>query len=800
MTTKQRRQGQGKSNGRFRRHLPTLAALLIFLTLTATLLNKALPPDETLLPLRIIQDLLPWDELVLGPRQNRLLIDPFFTFYPNRHLQTEALRQGTFPLWNPYLFAGTPAFADPNFQPFYPFNLLAAFLWPPHQAMPWLALFHLTTTGTLTYLLLRRHRLCWTAAVFGGAVWLLNGYGLVWLENPHRWSTAAWLPGIFWAYETAVQTERPRWLALGGLFLGVAVLGGQVQFVFMTGLALGVYALMTTASRWQQGERTIRPLAGLIIVALIGLGIGALILLPAGQFAALSSRTAPAVPITASRWPATQLITLLAPDFYGNPATPVVYWGPFNFAEMTAYFGIVALLLALMAPAVARRTHFLAITLTLFGLTLAIALGSLLATLLSLLPGGNFLVLNRTIVLIPLFGAWLAAAGLDGWLDTAVSVPRRALAVSGALIPLLAIVLFTRMALGEAFAAHRDTILPELGSAAAFVLAAAGALALAQHRPAHGGALIILLGAGELLLWGHAFNPINPIDYLYPYNNVVEHLNQDEGLYRVLPLQAGTAVFGPNVLSIYGHETITGYASLIKADHYDLVRDMDAEITIGWMQGNDNMLVMSHYHPLTALFNVKYVLSARPLQDPRLQESHFLDGIYIYENLAAMPRAFLVHHAVTAPPGEAGAVLLGGEVDWRETAVLEAPLPPAQAGQLAQSPLPSQGEAIIRTYGWNRVTVDVETAAPALLVLADAYYPGWAARLDGEPVPIYETDEIVRGVFVPKGSHTVTFTFRPPILFVAAGLAGLALLLALGLVVWDGRGPRPAGAKAVPPP
>jgi hypothetical protein len=214
---------------------------------------------------------------------------------------------------------------------------------------------------------------------------------------------------------------------------------------------------------------------------------------------------------------------------------------------------------------------------------------------------------------------------------------------------------------------------------------------------------------------------------------------------------------------------------------------MDDDIAIGWMQGNDNMLVMSHFHPLTALYNVKYILSAHPLEEPGLRQSHVLDGVYIYENPAAMPRAFLVHHAMAAPPGEAAALLLSGEIDWGETAVLESPLPPEQAGQLAAAPTPAQGRAEIVAYGWNQVTVQVKTAAPALLVLSDAYYPGWRAQLDGETVPIYETNEIGRGVFVPAGRHSVAFTFRPPVLHLAAALAIGGLLLALSLVVWDWR-------------
>ena len=98
-------------------------ALLIFALSAALLLHKSLLPQYTLVPLEIIQDIKPWDHLALGPRANRLIIDPFFIFYPNRALQTAAIQGGQLPLWNPHLFTGTPVIADPNFQPFYLPNL-----------------------------------------------------------------------------------------------------------------------------------------------------------------------------------------------------------------------------------------------------------------------------------------------------------------------------------------------------------------------------------------------------------------------------------------------------------------------------------------------------------------------------------------------------------------------------------------------------------------------------------------------------------------------------------------------------
>ncbi len=769
-----------------------LIALLIFALCAALLLHKSLLPQFTLVPLEIIQDIKPWDHLALGPRHNRLLIDPFFIFYPNRALQTAAIQSGQLPLWNPYLFTGTPVIADPNFQPFYFPNLLVATFLPAYHALPWLAWFHLTLTGMFMYLFLRR-RLAWLAAVLGGGVWLLNGYLMVWLENPHRLSTAAWMPALFWAYEIAVEEKKSAWAALAGLFLGLAVLGGQVQFVFIFGLVLFLYSLIKSffRARYKQ-EQPARPIATLLFIALIGLTIGSLVILPAAEFSSFSQRTlADAATILDSRWPATQLITLIAPDFYGNPAAEVRYWGAVNYAEVTVYFGVVALLLALSAVFVARDRRFLQTSLLLLAFILALALGTPVARALSLAPGFQFLALRRTIILIPFLGAWLAAAGVDGWLQS--DIPwRRALASVGLSSLIMAvIILVTINMLGQDFVDHRDTAVRELWRAAALMGITVFLLLAMRRRPLIAGPLLILLALGEVLQWGYDFNPITSIDYLYPDNAVTQYLGQETEPFRVLPLQAGKTVFGPNILSKFAIEDITGYSSLIKGDYAALLRAMDEEIEIGWMRGNENILVMSHFHPLAGMLNVKYILAAEELHDQAdLELSQKLDGVWIYENLAAGDRAFLVHDVQEVLPEDVLPALLSAGFDWRQSALVTEALPLDQQAQLADASPKTTDDVQITRYEAENIIINVETPEAAFLVLADAYYPGWQALLDGRSVPIYETNDVLRGVFVPAGSHEIQFQFRPRTLQVAIvlSLAGLLLALGVGFFAWRRQG------------
>lgn len=72
-----------------------------------------------------------------------------------------------------------------------------------------------------------------------------------------------------------------------------------------------------------------------------------------------------------------------------------------------------------------------------------------------------------------------------------------------------------------------------------------------------------------------------------------------------------------------------------------------------------------------------------------------------------------------------------------------------------------EGAVIVESYAATEVVLSVQTNAPAYLLLRDAWYPGWRALLNGDPVPVQRANVMFRAVRVPAGEHTVAFTFEP---------------------------------------
>jgi uncharacterized membrane protein YfhO len=96
----------------------------------------------------------------------------------------------------------------------------------------------------------------------------------------------------------------------------------------------------------------------------------------------------------------------------------------------------------------------------------------------------------------------------------------------------------------------------------------------------------------------------------------------------------------------------------------------------------------------------------------------------------------------------------------------------------------------------DRVVVQVESDGPAWLVVSDTWYPGWEARLDGDPVSIWRGDYLFRAVPVPAGTHIVEFVYRPVSFLTGVLLAGAAIVL-LVWAIWFSR-LRGAGAECAP--
>jgi hypothetical protein len=160
-----------------------------------------------------------------------------------------------------------------------------------------------------------------------------------------------------------------------------------------------------------------------------------------------------------------------------------------------------------------------------------------------------------------------------------------------------------------------------------------------------------------------------------------------------------------------------------------------------------------------------------------------IQGVWIYENPNALPRAYVSHHAEAVTDEEALRRLRQKDFDPWHTVLLASPLTPELEALTETSPLSSVSPADVIEYTPHHVVVDVQVAEPGVLVLSDAWYPGWRATVDGQEAEVLRVNHALRGVYVDGGAHRVRFQFRPLSLYLGAAITCAALATAV-LMAW----------------
>jgi Bacterial membrane protein YfhO len=169
---------------------------------------------------------------------------------------------------------------------------------------------------------------------------------------------------------------------------------------------------------------------------------------------------------------------------------------------------------------------------------------------------------------------------------------------------------------------------------------------------------------------------------------------------------------------------------------------------------------------------------------------HVVDAgsVSIYENLHVLPRVWLANSERVASGPQQLEIIRTGKISadakWQP---LDEVLVERPAGVAFPKEKPPSGRAEITNRTSNRVEVATDSFAPSLLVLADNYYPGWRAEVDGRAARIMRVNYNQRGVALPAGRHLVTFSYQPGSVLAGLLVSGLSLML---LLVWMNCRPR----------
>jgi hypothetical protein len=776
-----------------------LAVLLV-----AALFEEALTKGYVLSQADILFRFPPWSMHRLdGWLQpgNPLLADVPMQFYPFLVHAAEAVRNLDLPLWTTSIYGGHPFLASFQSAVFSPFTLLAYVVPLPFATVPVNAA-RLLVGGLGMFVFIRSLGLSWPAATFAGIAYLLNPFSIVWLEHPHA-AAAAWLPWVLWATHRAVVCGRGRDAALLAACMAMLLLAGHPETAFKVVMLTAPYGLLQAyraRNRW-------RALLNLCLGGGLGVLLSAVQLLPFLEYLPESriyvARSGYEVNPFFAPWQT--FVTAFVPRFFGSPIdeaaiSPENRLGvAANYNEQQIYAGMATWVLAavgLVAGWRSSRCRFFAAAglvagLLMYGVPIVHPIAGQLP-MLRLAALSRFGLITITCAIV------LAAVGVEALLRRPRELPderRRGAAdaspasaslepAQGSWQPAAFAMLFVSVIVLMWLLGERSTLEPvgwwvqaTLYSAAAVALGLAtlGAVMwrVQGRSPAVFVAMILALLGGDLLYFGRGVHPLMPAEHVFPEVPSIALVRADHGLYRVAGWEDALV---PNSAMVYGLQDVRGYDGMGPRRYVELLDTVLEPDDVFIRSG------LASASPLLDLLNVKYVF-APPGMRPPIQGLTGIDeeSASLYRNDDALPRAFLVDAYRVEEDAEILRLLRGGAIDFRRTVLLERE--PEQPFGTVQAGMASPGEAIVTQYQNHVVEIETVSDGARLLVLTDAYYPGWRAMVNGGPVRIARANYAFRAVPVPAGRSVVRFEYRPLSFTIGLLVSVAALLIVIGMVV-----------------
>jgi hypothetical protein len=639
----------------------------------------------------------------------------------------EQLQHGHMALWNPYVYNGFPVFANIEACYFEPSIFLSALI-AAHTSMDalpmlieWAVVLHIWVAGICAFRLFRRLGAGRAAAFAGAVIFETGSFFASRAENIGAIMAVSWMP-LAWLAALHLAEERgrsQRWIAALAFALGMSILGGFPQPTLVVFVSVCVLSGLFVALRMARPKLLLHTAAGCV------LGI----LLASVQFIPTTQLTNHSVAQYRADWLGTggglfpqSLVSLVAPNHY-NLFDMSRFKGPGDVTFLYMYCSIAGLLLAIYAIAAVRyRQVIVLMAMTAFGVFWMLGdKTALWRWLYPLLPEKVRIGIHPEYAycLLTMGIAALAAIGLErlrlhDWL---------------------------RWTIAAAIAADL------------FLVGSGRPMNLVSVRQEPGVTRDAYDGSRELL------------------EGVRSRVNRDNPPSRVDTVDAGMfwSIAGP----ITGVPSANGVSPLAPDLIIQLRLFLHDGARWGWYYPLEKL-----ESPVLDLLNARYVVAgpkaaARLRAVARFRQVASLPGNELFENLTVMPRFFQVHQVrAVSSVAEARAAIDRGEIDFRQTALAEAPiaLPPGQSGS---------DRVKIVDYEPNSVDLEVESRGNSLLVASETHYPGWQAWVDDQPAPIHRVDIALRGVVVPGGAHRVRMEFHPTILWVSLFIS-LATAAVLG--------------------
>jgi len=727
--------------------------------------------------------------------QTLVCFDTQILYAPQRWLVDEALRAFRLPLWNPFMGAGAPFLADAIHGVLHPVSILTAWLHTDRSA-DLLIGGYVACAGLGAAWLARELGVSRAGAAAAAVSFAGSGYVLSMAGNLVFLAGAGSLPFCLAGLRRVAAEPRPGSLALGVLGAAMLALSGDAQ-ALMVGGALSL-ALAWEAGGWRGAARA-------VAAGLVGLLVAGVQLVPSAANLPRSERADGSWVAEPGVWALVpwRLPELVLPGLFqgADPFVDPVFqelagpgaWPPGNLPHpfsQSVFIGLVPLALALVGLREGRRGRLLgALAVAMLWIALGATLGA--GAVLGQVPIWRaFRYAEKLVGPLTLVVAVLAGFGLDAVAERRAS-GRAVFGVAAALgLAALGLLLLAAGRLPPEVASEAHGRVLRGAWHVVGALAALGGWLLLRGRllsharlgaPAWRVGLAALAWAGAAVASPVALRPGDVAARLrtpgpalqaeppgprivVPYTH--DPLSTDPGFDW---LDQGGRVHAPLGYPAYNVRDRLDSLSLYNAMFPRRLRQLETAFSIRWSAA-------------ARRFAVTHVVIDPPL-NPHNRPFHDLataGGTLVWSGPRDVQVWAVPHRAWAAFPPEVRSVR-----DQRAALAELANGSPAVAIESWGDFRAAPGRVLSLERGLESLRVEAETEAESTLVVADAWWPGWEATIDGAAATIYAADVLVRAVKWPAGRHVLEMRYRPPELRTGllASVAGLLALAAWMLVL-----------------
>jgi hypothetical protein len=716
--------------------------------------------------------------------------------FPLRVLAAKDLDSGHLPLWDPYIWGGTPLLASFSAGATYPLTLLFAILPSlPAWVLTQIALYALVSVGTFVFF--RSSGRSVAAAMAAAASFSFAGFMSSQIGHVDAIEAAVWVPWLLFAVRRIAFSEHHRglWTGLLGIGVSIVVVAGSPNTFIDDFIAVGFYAIWLCIRHRDRAGRTL----GLTLAAgVVGGLLAAVLWAPGLAWESMTQRFGESYGFvsTGSLPPRLTILSVLPWLIGGNGNFGTgFYAGPYNLTELNGYIGLLPLMAACGLLASRFRHHrqrgdWLGwYVLVVLGLILAWGGDTPIGHVLYAIPYyGQLRDQSRNLLLVDLGLAGLLAS----WIDVAI-LPLRAGQHTLRLRR-------TEETTRDTFRLRRTevvwTLLPVIGVLVVwgYFLANPGSVAFrleavslthigAQKLDLTISALIALCAAAAVIgasRLGQALR-ISTIGAVIAVDLLVYGAQQYTFWTTPTSLLKGTTPQEAQLAAIAGPGRRIAFEDPAMSPNLN-------DLELGGLPDDNIIEGVSSINGYGTLIGATY---------DRLTDTHAIatisltaiaDGV-----LDQLDVGVLVTPGPTLGPPQAGLSAALGKGRWVPAGSLgEYALwrPTQSFGAVWSYPAsPSTKFSDLRQGRQDAWSATISTAAPTEVVRSVAFAPGWSAVLSAasgtsQTVPVVR-DGLVQAVRVPAGVTHISWVYNAPSLRLGIALTALGALVAAGMAIAD---------------